>query len=50
MILPLCPDKGPCMTYDLTPAASTYLDGVFMGARNRVLPTGTELELSLIHI
>ena len=27
MILPLCPDKGPCMTYDLTRAASTYLDG-----------------------
>ena len=24
--------------------SSTYLDGVFMGARNRVLPTGTELE------
>ena len=23
--------------------SSTYLDGVFMGARNRVLPTGTEL-------
>ena len=27
VILPLCPDKGPCMTYDLTRAASTYLDG-----------------------
>ena len=24
--------------------SSTYLDGVFMGARNRVLPTGMELE------
>lgn len=24
--------------------SSTYLDGIFMGARNRVLPTGTELE------
>lgn len=24
--------------------SSTYLDGVFMGARNRVLPTGTDLE------
>lgn len=24
--------------------SSTYLDGVFMGARNRVLPTGPELE------
>ena len=24
--------------------SSTYLGGVFMGARNRVLPTGTELE------
>lgn len=24
--------------------SSAYLDGVFMGARNRVLPTGTELE------
>lgn len=24
--------------------SSTYLDGVLMGARNRVLPTGTELE------
>lgn len=24
--------------------SSTYLDGVFMGARNRVLPIGTELE------
>ena len=24
--------------------SSTYLDGVFMGARNRLLPTGTELE------
>ena len=24
--------------------SSTYLDGVFTGARNRVLPTGTELE------
>lgn len=24
--------------------SSTYLDGVFMGVRNRVLPTGTELE------
>ena len=24
--------------------SSTYLDGLFMGARNRVLPTGTELE------
>ena len=24
--------------------SSPYLDGVFMGARNRVLPTGTELE------
>ena len=27
VILPLCPDKGPCMTYDLTRAASTDLDG-----------------------
>ena len=27
VILPLCTDKGPCMTYDLTRAASTYLDG-----------------------
>lgn len=24
--------------------SSTYLDGVFMGARNRLLPTGTEPE------
>ena len=24
--------------------SSTYLDGIFMGARNRMLPTGTELE------
>ena len=27
MILPLCPDKGGCMTYDLSRAASTYLEG-----------------------
>lgn len=27
VILPLCPDKGGCMTYDLTRAASTYLEG-----------------------
>ena len=26
MILPLCPDKGSCMGYDLSRAASTYLD------------------------
>lgn len=26
VILPLCPDKGSCMTYDLSRAASTYLD------------------------
>ena len=26
MILPLCPDKGSCMSYDLSRAASTYLD------------------------
>ena len=25
--LPLCPDKGGCMTYDLSRAASTYLEG-----------------------
>ncbi|MBS6317568.1 MAG: cytidyltransferase-related domain protein [Firmicutes bacterium] len=27
VILPLCPDKGGCMTYDLSRAASTYLEG-----------------------
>lgn len=27
VILPLCPDKGGCMTYDLSHAASTYLEG-----------------------
>ena len=27
VILPLCPDKGDCMTYDLSRAASTYLEG-----------------------
>ena len=27
VILPLCPDKGGCMTYDLSCAASTYLEG-----------------------
>ena len=27
VILPLCPDKGGCMTYDLSRAASTYLGG-----------------------
>ncbi|MBD5150487.1 MAG: cytidyltransferase-related domain protein [Oscillibacter sp.] len=26
VILPLCPDKGSCMSYDLNRAASTYLD------------------------
>ena len=26
VILPLCPDKGSCMGYDLSRAASTYLD------------------------
>lgn len=26
VILPLCPDKGSCMAYDLNRAASTYLD------------------------
>ena len=26
VILPLCPDKGGCMSYDLSRAASTYLD------------------------
>ena len=26
MVLPLCPDKGGCMAYDLSRAASTYLD------------------------
>lgn len=26
VILPLCPDKGSCMTYDLSRAASTYLE------------------------
>ena len=26
VILPLCPDKGSCMVYDLSRAASTYLD------------------------
>lgn len=26
MILPLCPDKGSCMGYDLSRAASTYLE------------------------
>ena len=26
VILPLCPDKGSCMSYDLSRAASTYLD------------------------
>ena len=26
IILPLCPDKGSCMSYDLSRAASTYLD------------------------
>ncbi len=26
IILPLCPDKGSCMGYDLSRAASTYLD------------------------
>ena len=27
VILPLCPDKGGCMTYDLSRAASMYLEG-----------------------
>ena len=27
VILPLCPDKGGCMTYDINRAASTYLEG-----------------------
>ena len=27
VILPLCPDKGGCMTYDPSRAASTYLEG-----------------------
>ena len=27
VILPLCPDKGGCMTYDLSRAASTYFEG-----------------------
>ena len=27
VILPLCPDKGGCMTYDLSRSASTYLEG-----------------------
>ena len=27
VILPHCPDKGGCMTYDLSRAASTYLEG-----------------------
>jgi len=27
VILPLCPDKDGCMTYDLSRAASTYLEG-----------------------
>ena len=27
VILPLCPDKGGCMTYDLSRAASAYLEG-----------------------
>ena len=26
VVLPLCPDKGSCMAYDLNRAASTYLD------------------------
>lgn len=26
VILPLCPDKGSCMVYDLSRAASAYLD------------------------
>ena len=26
MILPLCPDKGGSMAYDLSRGASTYLD------------------------
>ena len=26
VILPLCPDKGGCMSYDLSRSASTYLD------------------------
>ena len=26
VILPLCPDKGGCMSYDLNRSASTYLD------------------------
>ena len=26
VILPLCPDKGSSMTYDLSRGASTYLD------------------------
>ncbi len=26
VILPLCPDKGSCMSYDLSRSASTYLD------------------------
>ena len=27
VILPLYPDKGGCMTYDINRAASTYLEG-----------------------
>ena len=27
VILPLCPDKGGCITYDINRAASTYLEG-----------------------
>ena len=26
VILPLCPDKGSCMSYDLSRGASTYLE------------------------